>query len=214
MGAHSFLATQSNVSCSGTSTQKTLTGLASTAGLVKGMAASGTNVASGAQIKTIDSATQVTLTDAHTGSVTSVTFTADAFKFALIKDSPANSYSGTLTNYGSGSGTPTTSNLGTDEASGTGYSAGGFALTNISPQVGTTKAYWSFSVNPSWTSATISTDGGIVYNTSVRLGAAATPLGGRVISVHDFGGAQTVSAGTLTVLLPTNAESTALLSIS
>jgi hypothetical protein len=72
----------------------------------------------------------------------------------------------------------------------------------------------SFSPNPSWTSATISTTAGVIYNSSTRLGAAATPLNGRSVSVHDFGGTQTVTGGTLTLVMPTNNGTNAILRIA
>ena len=211
-GAHCFLATQSGLACTGVSTQFTLTGLASTAALVVGMAVTGTNVAAGAVVASVDSTTQVTLSKAHTGSVAAATFTGDVFKLALIKVSPSRTFAGDSTNAGTpGSGTPSATNLGTDEVTGTGYAAGGFALTNTSPAIAsTTYATWSFGTNPSWTSATISATAAMIYNTSTRFGGVAN----RAISIHDFGGTQSVTAGTLTVTLPTNAANTAILQIS
>ena len=211
IGAHCFLAPQTAVTATGVSTQFTLTGIASTAALAVGMAVTGTNVASGAVIASVDSGTQVTLSKAHTGAVSSVNFTADPFKFLLIKVTPSRTFDGTTTNVGTpGSGTPSASNVGTDEVTGTGYTSGGFALTNISPALSGTAAVWSFSANPSWTSATISATAGIIYNTATRYGGTAN----RAISVHDFGGTQSVTSGTLTVILPTNAAGTAILQIS
>ncbi len=216
---HCFNATQSSLAGAGVNGAFTITGLASTAGLSVGMAASGTNVAAGAVIASIDSATQVTVSKAHTGTVTSGTigFTADAFKMALIKVIPSLTYAATQTNYGSGSGTPTTSNIGTDEAtnsSGTAYSAGGIALTNVQPALSSTTATTSFSPSPSLTSATLSVTAGIVYNTSTRLGAAGAPLDGRTVGVYDFDGAQSVGAGTITFTMPTNAAGTALIQLA
>lgn len=214
--AHCFLATQSGVSATGVNTQFTLTALASTANLAVGMAVTGTNVAAGAVIASVDSASQVTLSKAHTGAVTTVTFTADAFKMLLIKVTPTRTFDGTQTNVGTpGSGGPTATNVGTDEVTGTGYTSGGFALTNVNPSIpsGVT-ATTSFSVNPSWTGATFSATACVIYNNSTRLGAAATPLNGRAVSVHDFGGTQTVTAGTFTVVIPTNDASNAILRLA
>jgi hypothetical protein len=222
-GGHCFNATQSAVSCAGTSGQFTLTSLASTAGLAVGMAATGTGVAAGAVIASVDSASQVTLSKAHTGTVSSATFTADAFKMALVKASPSLTYSATQTNIGTpGTGSPSTSNLGTDEPSGSGYTSGGMALTNVQPALSSTTATTSFSPSPSLTSATISCTAGIIWNTSTRLGAAATPLNGggglplngRTVSVHDFGGTQTVTGGTITFTMPTNGAGTAIIQIA
>lgn len=215
---HCFLATQSGVSCSGTNTQFTLTALASTANLAVGMKATGTNVAAGAVIASIDSASQVTLSKAHTGAVTAATFTADTFNLLLIKASPTRTFDGTQTNVGTpGSGSPSTSNVGTDEVTGTGYTSGGVALGNVNPSLPGSPAHvatTSFSPNPSWTTATFSATAGIIQNTSTRLGAGATPLNGRTISVHDFGGTQTVTSGTFTALMPTNDGTNAILRIA
>lgn len=186
------------------------------------MAVTGTNVAAGAVVASIDSASQVTLSKAHTGSVTAATFTADVFKMLLIKASPTRTFDGTQTNVGTpGTAASSATNVGTDETSGTGYTTGGFTLTNISPAVGTTAGFWSFTTNPSWSSASFSTTAGIIYNTTVRIGHAngitANASGSalnRAISVHDFGGTQTVTSGTFTVVLPTNAQGTAILQIS
>ena len=199
MGGHCFAATQSGLAGAGVSAAFTLTGLATVAGLSVGMAASGTNVAAGAVIASIDSTSQVTVSKAHTGTVTSgtIAFTGDVFKIALVKVAPSLTYSATQTNIGTpGSGTPSTSNLGTDEASGTGYTSGGLALTNVTPALSSTTA-------------------AIVYNTNIRLGAAATPFSGRTVGVYDFGG--TVSSGTLgtlTLTMPVNAAGTALIQLA
>lgn len=208
------------VAISGTThTNTTLDGLASTAGISVGMAVSGTNIAANTFVSAITSATAVVLSIAATGSATNtMTFTGDVFNILLIKASPATTFSATQTNVGTpGSGSSSTTNVGTDETSGTGYASGGVALTNVGPSLPgnpTTTATISFSPNPSWTSATFSTTAAILYNTSTRMGAAATPLNGRSVAVYDFGGTQTVSSGTLTLVMPTNDGSNAILRLS
>lgn len=181
------------------------------------MAVTGTGVPAGAIVIGL-TATVVTISANTTGGVTSATFTGDVFKMLLIKASPSLTYGPTQTNVGTpGTGTPTTSNVGTDETSGTGYTSGGATLGNVAPSLsgsGNSVATTSFSPNPSWTSASFSATAAIVWNTSTRLGAAAAPLNGRTVSVHDFGGTQTVSSGTFTVLMPTNSGTTAILSVS
>jgi len=203
----------------------TLTGLSSTAGITVGMAASGSNVAAGAVVASIDSASQVTLSKAHTNTITtqSITFTADMFKLALVKVSPGRTFDGTQTNIGTpGTGSPTATNLGTDEVAATGgYTSGGLALTNVTPTTSSTTALTDFTPDPSITSATVSTTAGIIYNNSVRLGhangIAANASGsaiGRTVSVHDFGGTQTVTAGTITFVFPTPDASNAILRVA
>lgn len=231
---HNFLVTNaSNTAVSGVSGAFTLTGLTSVAGIVLGMAASGpANLAAGAIVASIDSQTQVTVSKAHTGTITTstVTFTADSFKLLLIKSlSPSGTYDGTLTNVGtpnnSTGGTPSTTNVGTDEvaASGT-YAAGGIALANLSPVSTnpTTSAAVSFSGTVQWTGATLSVICAVIYNASVRGGAASGGIvaatGGsainRAVSVHDFAGTQSVTGGTLTLTLPTQDGTTGLIRIT
>ena len=217
-GGHCFNATQTGLAGAGTNGAFTLTGLASTAGVAVGMAAGGTNVGAGAIVSRITSATAVQVDTANSGTVTSgtISFTGDTFKFALVKVSPTTTFGPTMTNIGTpGSGASSTSNLGTDEVAATGgYSSGGFTLTNVTPALSTTTATTSFSPSPSYTSATISTTAGIIYNNSTRLGAAAAPLNGRTVGVYDFGGTQTVTGGTITFTMPTNAAGTAIIQIA
>src|SRR5258708_9122989 len=75
-----------------THTNFILDGIGSTAGLAVGMAISDgvVSIPAGTVIASVDSATQVTMSKAATGSTTNTTtFTADAFKILLIKAAPA-----------------------------------------------------------------------------------------------------------------------------
>lgn len=126
------------------------------------------------------------------------TTTGDVFKCALIKPACAGTYGAASTNYSDVTGN-------SDEASGDGYDAGGFAWTaaqNITPQTNSGKAYWQWDTNPSWAAASFSTIGCLIYNSSAS---------NRAVYVGTFGGTQTVTAGTLTLVLPTNNSSSALL---
>ena len=202
-GAHLLAAT---LAISGTTanTSKQITAFADTAGIYRGMNVSGTNVPAGAIVKTVDSATAVTISDACTGSATNtITFTADPWKIALIKSGMAGTYGASSTKYGDITGN-------SDEVSGTGYTAGGQALSaNLGASLTSTTAFTQWSTNPSWTGATISCAGAMIYNT-----AAGSKLANAAISVHDFGGTQAVTAGTLTLLQPTNDSTNALLRIA
>lgn len=202
-GLHCFNASVAKTGVSGVNGAFTLTGLANVTGLAVGMAASGTNVAAGAVIASIDSASQVTLSKAHTGTITTatITFTGDAFKIALGKPSPTGTYDASSTNY-----TDLTGN--SDEVTGTGYTAGGAALTNVSPAVSGTTAFVDFA-DVSWTTATFSARAALIYNTTQR-----GPVATRGASWHDFGGTQTVTAGTLTLVFPTPDASNAILRIA
>jgi len=223
---HNFLVTLALASTTGTSGAFPLT-VSSVAGIALGMPVSGTNIAAGAIVASIDSQTQVTVSKAHTGTVnTTVTFTGDSFMGLLIKSaSPSGTYDTTLKNVGTpGTGTPSTTNVGTDEVTGTGYTSGGLALTNASPVATnpTTSAAVSFTNTIQWTGATISVVDFVIYNKTVRLGAAAngiTPNASgsainRVVSVHDLGGTQSVTAGTLTLTPPTQDGTTGLIRIN
>lgn len=227
--AHCFNATYTPAASGGTNAAFTLTGLTSVLNISVGMAATGTNVGASAVVSKISSQSSVTVDVANTGTVTSgtVVFTGDLFKIALVIVSPTISggWGAAQTNYGSGSGSPTNTNMGTDEVTGTGYTAGGQALaSNITPALSSSTATTQWTVNPSWTSSTFSTTAAFIYNAStlVRMGATANGITGnaggsafgRAVSVHDFGGTQTVSSGTLTLTMPTNNSSNALLRIS
>jgi hypothetical protein len=217
-GGHCLNAPMTSLVGAGANAAFTITGLATTAGIAVGMAAGGTNVAAGAIVASVDSISAVTVSKAHTGTVTSgtISFTGDALKLALVKVAASRTYDNTQTNIGTpGTSAGSTSNLGTDECAATGgYSAGGIALVNTTPVVVSGTGVGTFS-NVSWSSATISTTGAIIYNNgAARLGAGATPLSGRTISCHDFGGTQTVTSGTLTLAMPTADQTTGLLRIA
>src|SRR3954469_9809027 len=160
-------------------------------------------------ISKILSATSVQTSQAATGTHTGATLTlfGDIFKIALIKHLPTSS---------PGAGTVNYADLGADEATGTGYTAGGLNLANVSPSISGTTAMTSWSGSTSWTSATLDVDGCLIYNSTPapRLGGSSgsNTLGaGRAVYVGDFGGRQQVTAGTLTILMPTVGPTTAIL---
>lgn len=180
----------------------------STANLAGGMSVTGSPVSGTNLLSRVLSATQLLLDSAATASATgaTLTFSADQFAMALIKPTPTGVY---------GSGTTNYTNLGTnsDEVTGTGYSAGGYQwplTSNIGPALSNNVAIWSWSTNPSWTSASFSTQAGLIYS----LNGLRTGVSGLACSVEDFGGTQTVSNGTFTVVLPSNASGTAILRIA
>jgi hypothetical protein len=121
-----------------------------------------------------------------------------AFRCALYTQSSTNSKATTAY---------TISNEITNTA-GTAYVAGGFAWTaaqNITPVAGTDASYTSWSVNPSWSSASFTADSCLIYNST---------SGSRAVCVLTFGGPQQVTAGTFTIQLPTNGEGTSVLRIT
>lgn len=106
----------------------------------------------------------------------------------------------------SGLGAATTAYSSTDEVSGTGYTAGGATVANSTPPTtsGTT-AYWTPSSNIQWTGLTIASafDCMLLYNATQN---------NRGICVLTFP-AQTISAGTFTYNVPTNAATSALIQL-
>ena len=80
----------------------------------------------------------------------------DVYKIALIKAGEAGTFDKATTNY---------SDLGSDEASGTGYTAGGLILTGgLWVLTGDTASIdWSDAV---WAAASISADGALIYNST------------------------------------------------
>lgn len=199
-GAHGFSQSRTFTG-TGASTQ-TWTGLSSLVGVYVGNFLSGINVAAGSRVADILSATSIFVSKASTGAIGTVTVIGDTFKMALIKIGMAGTYNAASTNY-----TDITGN--SDEVTGTGYTVGGTALTNVDPSASSPSAITTFSPNPSWTSATFSTAGCMIYNTTQN-GPLATPG----VSVHDFGGTQTVTSGTFTAVMPVAAVGTAILQIT
>lgn len=102
----------------------------------------------------------------------------------------------------------TTAYSATNEVSGTGYSAGGVAVTNADGQVinSSTSGVWTPSASIVFTTVTLTTafDAVLLYNSTQS---------NRAISVHTFG-SQTVTAGTFTLTMPTNDSSTGLVRIA
>ena len=102
-------------------------------------------------------------------------------------------------------GPTTTAFSTTNESSGTNYTSGGATLANVAVAVSGTVAYVDFD-DVSFSSATISdAAGALIYNSSAS---------NRAIAVIDFGSTKSVSAGTLTISLPSASASTALIRIS
>jgi hypothetical protein len=131
------------------------------------------------------------------------TTTGNVFAVALGKVGAARTYDASTTNL-SQLQTATTDEV----ASGGGYTTNGFLWTaaqNTTPTSTGTTAFWSWSVNPNWTSASFSTIACLLYNSTSA---------GKSVYVGDFAGTQTVTAGTLTLILPANAAGTSLLRIA
>ena len=125
--------------------------------------------------------------------------TGDTFKIALFTSSAT--LGASTTDYASTNETTNTS--------GTAYTAGGAALTSVTPVADSTTAVCDFS-DVSWTSASFTANGCLIYNTTTGTGSG-TPDSVAAIA---FGGDKTVSSGTFTIQFPTADASDAILRIA
>jgi hypothetical protein len=124
--------------------------------------------------------------------------TGDTFKIALLKAAAAGS--GTF-----GAATTNYSDLSTDElGSGSGYTTGGNTLVSITPVADGTTAICDFD-NTTWSAATFTTSGALIYNDTSSDAAVA---------VLSFGGDQQVSSGDFQIQMPTAAAATAIIRIA
>lgn len=124
--------------------------------------------------------------------------TGNTFKIALFKATAAGS--GTF-----GAATTNYSNMSTDELSnGSGYTTAGNTLTSVTPVSDGTTAVCDFA-DTTWSAATFTTSGALIYN-STASGAACAVL--------SFGGDQQVSSGDFTIQFPTAAAATAIIRIA
>lgn len=100
----------------------------------------------------------------------------------------------------------TTAYSATNEVTGSGYTAGGVAVTNATaPTSSGTTAYWTPSASIVYTTVTVGpTDCVLIYNDTQS---------DKAVAVYTFS-SQTVTAGTLTLTMPTNDSTNALLRIA
>jgi hypothetical protein len=126
------------------------------------------------------------------------TSTGDTFKLAMYDNSA--SFTAATTAY---TATNEVANSGT-------YSAGGGTLTNVTPTTSGTTAFTDFA-DLSFTSATITAYGALIYNTTPTSGLGLT---NPTVCVLDFGGAKTSTAGTFTIVFPTNDATSAIIRIA
>ena len=117
--------------------------------------------------------------------------TGDSFKLALYTSSA------TL-------GASTTAYTTSNEVSGTGYTAGGAALTSVTPTTDGTTAICDFA-DLSFTSASFTANGCLIYNDDQS---------DKAVAVIAFGGDKTVSSGTFTIQFPTADASNAIIRIA
>jgi len=129
------------------------------------------------------------------GGTSTTTGTGNTFKIALYTSSSTMSAS-------------TTAYTTTNEVSGTNYSAGGNTLTNVDPSTSGTTALTDFA-DSTWSSATITANGALIYNSSTTAGSA-----NRAVVVLAFGGDKTSTAGDFTITFPAADASNAIIRIA
>jgi hypothetical protein len=105
----------------------------------------------------------------------------------------------------------TTAYSATDEVSGTGYSAGGQALTNVDPTSSGTTAFTDFA-DETFTTATITARGALIYNTTPD--TTSISVSNPSVVVLDFGADKTSTAGDFTIVFPTADASNAIIRIA
>ena len=119
---------------------------------------------------------------------------ADVFKLALFTSSA------TL-------GASTTAYSTTDEvsSSGTNYPAGGLTLTISQAPTFTSTTAWLDFDDITWDSATLTSNGALIYNAT---------QGNKAVAVLAFGGDKTSTAGNFTIQFPVATSTTAILRIA
>jgi hypothetical protein len=117
-------------------------------------------------------------------------FQTDVFKVALYTSSAV-------------LGPTTTVYTTVGEVSGTGYTAPGQILTNVTVNLALGTGYVSFD-NPSWPGSTFATRGGLIYNSSKS---------NKSVGVFNFGVDQTMLGQQFTIQFPTNDPETALIRV-
>lgn len=104
----------------------------------------------------------------------------------------------------------TTDYTATNEVSASGsYSAGGGTLTNVTPTSSSTTAFTDFD-DITFTSATITARGALIYNTTTGGGSGTTDT----VVVLDFGSDKTSTSGDFQIVFPTADASNAIIRIA
>ena len=136
---------------------------------------------------------QELLTGSHNFTLT----TGDTFKLALYDNNA--SFDASTTDY-------TATNEVGDSGS---YSAGGGTLTNVTPTTSGTTAFTDFA-DLTFTSATITARGALIYNTTTGAGTGTTDS----VVVLDFGSDKSSTSGDFQIVFPTADSSNAIIRIA
>jgi hypothetical protein len=115
----------------------------------------------------------------------------DTFKIALYTSSAS-------------LGAATTAYSTTNEISGTGYTAGGNTLTRVDPSSSGTTGFTDFA-DTTWSSATITARGALIYNNTDS---------NKAVAVLDFGADKASTAGDFTIQFPAADASNAIIRIA
>jgi hypothetical protein len=102
-------------------------------------------------------------------------------------------------------GAATTAYSSTNETSGTNYSAGGSALTNVNPSSSGTTGFTDFA-DLTFSNVTVTANGALIYNDTASGDPAVCSLA--------FGGDKTSTAGDFTIQFPTADASNAIIRIA
>lgn len=119
------------------------------------------------------------------------TTTGNVFKIAL--------YTSTAT-----MSAATTAYSATNEVSGTGYTAAGNTLTNVTPTTSGTTAFTDFA-DTTWSTSTITARGALIYNSTNS---------NKAVVVLDFGADKSSTAGDFTIVFPTADATNAIIRIA
>jgi hypothetical protein len=117
----------------------------------------------------------------------------NTFKLALFTNSA--SFNAATTAY------TTTNEVGNSGS----YSQGGGTLTNVTPTTTGTTAVTDFNPDLSFTTATITARGALIYNSSVS---------NKAIAVLDFGGDKSSTSGTFSIVFPAKTATGAIIRIA
>lgn len=89
-------------------------------------------------------------------------------------------------------------------ANGNGYTTGGNTLSSVTPTTSSTTAFTDFA-DTTWTNATITANGALIYNSSQS---------DKAVAVLAFGGDKTSTAGDFSIVFPTADASNAIIRIA
>ena len=94
-----------------------------------------------------------------------------------------------------------------DEVTGTGYVAGGntLVISQVPTSTSTETVAWLNFANSSWTTASFSADGALIYNST---------QGNKAVAVLNFGSTKTTANQTFTVTFPASTSSAAIIRIT